>query len=508
MRSKPRVALAFEVDQREVRCLELQASRGIVRITRCLQRALPAPPSGEDEAAGKERVVAALKALVLDLQPEGKEIHVALPRGLAVERLLELPPLKDELLGAALIHEVERIIPWPLEAVHFGYQVLERGDRLEVLVAVIRWEILAGYLSLFEKAGLKVTGAGLTDLAMLNAYHETVGPRPDESRIVVGVRDATADLAWTQKGRVRFSRDFPLDPLSQPPAPDSAGEEPQPPDNAELLAAELGRSMAFVSTLPGASPVKGIWLTGRLSPTRNRNQLLGFLTRELGIPVRVWPGETFGVFSDAGNQVFAPAFMVCYGLALQALGRGIYNLNLHPSAGKRSGTGGAISSQPFWLKAAVLAGITVILTGAGFGIDTIAKQQQIQKARQQLGRLAPRVAEAKAVQAEYRRLQEEYGLLEERNNGRRYLELLRELHRLMPEDSWVELLSLEGERLLELRGKSRSATEVMSLLQKSPYLKELKFSAPIMSVTENGASYEAFRISGKVVEPNGGRVWR
>ncbi len=527
--SKPGVALAIETDQREVRGLELRAARGVLRIARCARRALPEAPSHE------EKVVAALKALALELQPEGKEIYVALPRGLAVERLLELPPLKDELLGAALVHEVERIVPWPLDAVHFGYQVLKRGERLEVLVAVIRREVLAGYLGLFERAGLEVAGAGLTDLAMLNAYHETVGARPDESRLIVGIRDATADLAWTQKGRVGFSRDLVLEPVSavfEPPSPASeppvvleppSGREGSSPpeealpgegvmEEARLLAAELRRSMAFVNTLPGASPVKGVWLTGRVpdfggattSPNRNRSQLIGFLTRELGVPVRVWPGETFGVFSEVGNQVFAPAFMVCYGLALQALGRGAYLLNLNPSSGKRPGARGAlgvIEAQPFWLKAAVLAGITIIFAGAGLGIDTVAKQRQVRQAREQLARLAPEVAEARVLQAEYRRMEEEYGLLEQRAYGRRYLELLGELHRLMPQDSWVELLSLEGEKLQELRGKARSATQVMSLLQRSPYLRELKFSAPITSVTENGTAYEAFRISGKVVEP-------
>ncbi|MCL4514436.1 MAG: pilus assembly protein PilM [Firmicutes bacterium] len=523
--SKPKVALAIEADQREVRGLELRAARGVVRITRCARRALP------EALPYEEKVVAALKALAQELPPEGKEIYVALPRGLAVERLLELPPLKDELLGAALVHEVERIVPWPLDAVHFGYQVLKRGERLEVLVAVIRREVLAGYLGLFERAGLEVAGAGLTDLAMLNAYHETVGARPDESRLIVGIRDGTADLAWTQKGRVGFSRDLVLEPApvvfepsSLVPKPSSEGEAPGSPgedlpeegpmEEARLLTAELRRTTAFVNTLPGASPVKGVWLTGRVadfggattSPNRNRSQFIGFLTRELGVPVRVWPGETFGVFSEVGNQVFAPAFMVCYGLALQALGRGTYLLNLNPSAGKRPGARGAlgvIEAQPFWLKAAVLAGITIIFAGAGLGIDTVAKQRQVRQAREQLARLAPRVAEARVLQAEYRRIEEEYGLLEQRASGRRYLELLSELHRLMPQDGWVELLSLEGDKLQELRGKARSATQVMSLLQRSPYLRELKFSAPIMSVTENGTAYETFRISGKVVEPAG-----
>ena len=73
--------------------------------------------------------------------------------------------------------------------------------------------------------------------------------------------------------------------------------------------------------------------------------------------------------------------------------------------------------------------------------------------------------------------------------------LLEELTQALPDDTWLEQLDVQGTRL-QLRGQSAAAAKLLGLLEASPWLREVSFSAPI--VTDPNSGREFFQISAQV----------
>ena len=86
-------------------------------------------------------------------------------------------------------------------------------------------------------------------------------------------------------------------------------------------------------------------------------------------------------------------------------------------------------------------------------------------------------------------------LNEKRSGGVPGIVLLNELTRILPDNTWVNRLMINGDEL-QLYGESDTATSVIELLEKSDYFSEVQFRAP---VTKNNATQkDRFQVSAKI----------
>ncbi len=73
--------------------------------------------------------------------------------------------------------------------------------------------------------------------------------------------------------------------------------------------------------------------------------------------------------------------------------------------------------------------------------------------------------------------------------------LLEEISRRLPDESWLTLYQVEGDRIA-LEGRSSSATSLVGLLNASPMLSDARFDAPLIRDPASGA--DRFRLDARV----------
>ena len=81
------------------------------------------------------------------------------------------------------------------------------------------------------------------------------------------------------------------------------------------------------------------------------------------------------------------------------------------------------------------------------------------------------------------------------------IELLKELTRLLPETAWIWNLKYNGKEI-EISGFADSASELISILDKSPLFEKVEFMAPVMKERqfrqEGFQEKERFKIKAKI----------
>lgn len=92
------------------------------------------------------------------------DVSVLLPRGAVLMRTLRLPAAVETALRAALIHELDRLTPFPIDDISFDYRIRERGDSaLVVDVGLVRRAVLDDTVAKLERIGLRPTTATTED---------------------------------------------------------------------------------------------------------------------------------------------------------------------------------------------------------------------------------------------------------------------------------------------------------------------------------------------------------
>ena len=126
-----------------------------------------------------------------------------------------------------------------------------------------------------------------------------------------------------------------------------------------------------------------------------------------------------------------------------------------------------------------LAGLAVILLLTNLYLPPLHKALQAGALERKLATHAQAAARLQALRAEYATLRERSNFVASQRNQRpSVIALLAELTRLLPDDSWLERLSLEGDEL-QLQGQSSRPAALIQQLESSAYFDQTQFRAPI-----------------------------
>ncbi len=147
---------------------------------------------------------------------------------------------------------------------------------------------------------------------------------------------------------------------------------------------------------------------------------------------------------------------------------------------------------------AALAFLTVLLLIAAVSLPLWHKRQLIRA-------LEPEVQAAVAQAGEVRRLQEEVELLqagarflvEKKQSRLLTLQIINEVTRILPDDTWVNQLQIKGSEV-QLQGESTAVAALIPLIESSPILQNARFRSPITQVARSDA--ERFHLSADTVE--------
>ena len=132
---------------------------------------------------------------------------VSLLESQVVTRLIELPPLTDKELSAAINWEAEQYIPLPIKDVNLQYKVVSRPetsgrDKMQVLLVAAPLRVIDKYLTVVKEAGLTAAFLESESFALSRAFTKPQDP----VTIIVSVGAVSTELVITYLGSVLFTR--------------------------------------------------------------------------------------------------------------------------------------------------------------------------------------------------------------------------------------------------------------------------------------------------------------
>lgn len=216
-----------------------------------------------------------------------------------VIRYVNFPRMNPAEFKQALKYEAKKHIPFPITEVNCDGYILKDGladNKMFVLIAAVRKEIVNERLKLMGDLGIKVNIIDMASLALSNAFTFNYTDAPelkDKSVALLNIGLSLINLNILENGIIHFSRDINFDLNSIV----SADTNPQPAPtvqqgaivenvNSSLgrLADEIKPSFDYYESQKGVSIGK-IFLSGET------NKVVGFkekLSEGLGVAVEYW----------------------------------------------------------------------------------------------------------------------------------------------------------------------------------------------------------------------------
>lgn len=353
------------------------------------------------------------------------------------------------------------------------------------LAQVWRWwvEELA---SLYPRAGARPWRGAAAVLCWGNggwvAYRDNGRRREEVARLAAdGAGESGARTAFAERLRRQFGREWR--PIVELPADRALVRSLSLPAAAEatladLLVFEIERQTPF----PAGQACFYHQIVGRLPPTPTLPA--GSIEVRLTAVPRQLVEAAEEALADLGLE---PGAIVVEGLAPADRGR------LSLLANRTRVEAGAWTPLNRWLAGLVAA----LALGAALS-QPVADEIEARRLAEEGRRLAPA---AKAVLAE-RTAADSARLtlaqaLAARGQAPATVELLVELTRALPDDTWLGFLSLSGRELL-IEGSSRSAAALVAPIEASPLFGRVSFRAPV--TRDPGSTLERFQLAIEVKE--------
>jgi general secretion pathway protein L len=272
---------------------------------------------------------AAVRAAVMEaLAGEAQGVDamaVAIEGSRAAIHRLNLPATAQKQLAEVLAYELEGQVPFDFAGAVFDWRLLQREveqDELPIVAAVARIDEVRACIDLVKEATAQEperVGVGAFALAALIPYVDVLGEGDTTAIVDLGAK--TSEVLILERGEPVFARTL------------SAGTEGLP-ETASRLARDIGVSIAGHRAQGGRAPTCAYLCGGGAF----RLGAEGYLSSNLGIPVRILPEPTLDLAAIGADQLRElPRYAKAIALALSMTGRGAgMNLRRGPLAFERS----------------------------------------------------------------------------------------------------------------------------------------------------------------------------
>jgi type IV pilus assembly protein PilM len=247
----------------DIGCSAVRAAQVVVdgkraTLTRFAQVGLPAGAVAEGEIQDPAVVAAALKRLWAGGKFASNRVVVGVSSQRAMVRQVEMPPMSDGELRAALRFKIGEFLPIPVEQAVVDFAPLADtegggGSRRLLLVAAQR-DVVREQFDTVRAAGLQVEAVDSSALALLRAVSPHRGGGDGGLQAVISVGAQLITVAVREQGVPRFFRTVGGGPEAVPEMSVTPGSSQEAPAGARSPA----RTQPTAARLPGAQTFEGI----------------------------------------------------------------------------------------------------------------------------------------------------------------------------------------------------------------------------------------------------------
>lgn len=381
---------------------------------------------------------------------------IAVNQELGFSRTISLPLAAAENLSQVLTYELDRFLPFSAENVYFDYQVTEKTEsEIRLKLVALQRQPLESMLQVLRSAGLKPISLELAPTAAVNAFAR-LGEKLTNAWLLIHLKSKTMELFMVDKGV-----------LGQAQVVHEDGRQ-------KIWAVLLEK----INDLLGAEAAsKTVCFFGQRAP----DGLTASLQRQGAIAPRQF-GEIKlkGMATDLEDTgALAPAV----GAALRGLGKVLIRGNLLPPEERAS-----VKLTGLVLTRALLASLLVLFfiwAGSAF----IHKKIALNRLEKEIAQISP---EVKQITQQMTEIQQMTGNLKElwgsAGHNQKKLFILKKLTEIIPEHTWLFNLRL-GPKTLEMNGVSRSAADLIPILEKSGIFTKTEFSSPIVTDAQGNEQF-------------------
>jgi len=185
----------------------------------------------------------------------------------------------------------------------------------------------------------------------------------------------------------------------------------------------------------------------------------------------------------------SPALIPAIGAGLAAVREGTAGINLLPAEERRSLEEGAP------LVTFLCAAVLVLMTGVWL-VSAVVKDHRIaSQLHEEIDALEPTMRTVHRNEEDAKALNEKLRLLTQ-GDRRRISVLLKELTEVVPKDAYLTTFRFRTGKI-ELEGFAKSASDLVPMLERSPYFKNAQFTSPVTKVQDN---QERFSLATEIEE--------
>jgi len=432
--------------------------------------------TGGDSASDAERatvITATIKELLHDCKIKPGPVLLSVSGQSVFSRFVKLTPVDKDKVYQIISYEAQQNVPFANNKVVWDYQLIGRGEgELDVMLAAIKADIIVGLTAAVEQAGLEADLVDVGPVALYNAvrynYEDHAG-----CTLVVDIGSRSTDLIFMEQGRV-FIRSVPVAgnaitqqimrefELSHEDAEEmkkahafvafgGAYEEPKSEvaDKVSKIVrnvmtrmhAEIDRSIKFYRTQQGGSQPSLLLLTGGSSTIPYLDR---FLKDKLKLEVEsLNPFVNVTVAASVDTDYIAKhahELAQVVGLGLRKAMTCPIEVNLLPP--------NIVQEKQFRRRQPVLVGalmVLVVMAGVWaayyFRMAAWKEQQQVQ-VQERVQALENIESPLKLVEGQTALFKDRLSTLERLlDNRTRWLRILEEISRAMPEHLWIAELT-------------------------------------------------------------------
>jgi len=145
-----------------------------------------------------EEVARIITNLINNLKIKEKKVAISISGYSVIVKKINLAVMEETALDEYIQTEVGQYIPFDIEDVYLDYQDLhtntEEYDRTDVMLVAAKKEVVDGYLSLLQSAGLKVVIVDIGGFALENIYDVNYGLGENVALVDIGATKMSINI--------------------------------------------------------------------------------------------------------------------------------------------------------------------------------------------------------------------------------------------------------------------------------------------------------------------------
>jgi general secretion pathway protein L len=400
-----------------------------------------------------------------------ERVFLSIPREKVAARFIRLPLTVKENLRKVLEYEIPKYIPFESGDVYFDYHILKEGkEGLDLFTVFVKRSEMDGYLSLLKKIGIQPVSVQIPSTAALNLFLFHEGERDGQISVLLDVTDPFFEMNLIEGKEWKESLHIPL---SQQPR-----------------AAQIINTFKRLGPAPPLFSKSTFFVYGLAT-----DETLVSTLRESGQIAGVAPPPLHRVDSGEERAKLLPIYG-SIGVPLGGLTHPKVNLNLLPLEMRKK-------VREVGKPLSVILLCLVLLLAVAWGGGAFARyRNDLNRVNQEIKKRKPEVEVVEKLQKRKETLRKEISEFGKIHSGEiSKIDILKEITQLLPATVWLWSLKYNG-REIEINGYADSASDLITLLDKSPLFEKVEFLAPVTKerLMKPEGEKERFRIRAKIEE--------